>query len=195
MGVDCVSPSGHSAFSTPVELVQFVARMRALSGGKPAGFKLCVGQPGEFLAVCKAMLETGFYPDFIVVDGKEGGTGAAPLEFMDHLGMPMRDGLNFVHNALIGVGAARQGPDRRRRQDRHRLRHRARHGARRRLVQRGARLHVRARLHPVANPATPTAARPASPRKIRSASARSSSTDKTERVHNFHRATLRCSRN
>jgi glutamate synthase domain-containing protein 2 len=105
MGVDCISPSGHSAFSTPVEMMQFVAEMRRLSGGKPAGFKLCIGHPWEFLAICKAMLETKIYPDFIVVDGKEGGTGAAPLEFVDHLGMPMRDGLSFVHNALIGIGA------------------------------------------------------------------------------------------
>jgi glutamate synthase domain-containing protein 2 len=104
LGRDCVSPASHSAFSTPVELVRFVARMRELSGGKPAGFKLCIGRPQEFLAIVKAMLETGEHPDFIVVDGKEGGTGAAPLEFMDHLGMPMRDGLNFVHNALVGAG-------------------------------------------------------------------------------------------
>ena len=85
--------------------MQFVATMRRLSGGKPAGFKLCIGHPWEFLAVCKAMLETEIYPDFIVVDGKEGGTGAAPLEFTDHLGMPLREGLNFVHNALIGINA------------------------------------------------------------------------------------------
>ncbi len=105
IGVDCISPSAHSAFATPVEMMRFIAEMRRLSGGKPAGFKLCVGHPWEFLAVCKAMLETGIYPDFIVVDGKEGGTGAAPLEFVDHLGMPLREGLNFVHNALIGIGA------------------------------------------------------------------------------------------
>jgi glutamate synthase domain-containing protein 2 len=105
MGVDCISPSRHSAFSTPIEMMQFIAKMRELSGGKPAGFKLCVGHPWEFLAVCKAMVETGIYPDFIVVDGKEGGTGAAPLEFTDHLGMPLREGLNFVHNALIGINA------------------------------------------------------------------------------------------
>ena len=104
-GVDCISPSCHSAFSTPIEMMQFIATMRKLSGGKPAGFKLCIGHPWEFLAVCKAMLETEIYPDFIVVDGKEGGTGAAPLEFTDHLGMPMREGLNFVHNALIGINA------------------------------------------------------------------------------------------
>ena len=105
IGQDCVSPSRHSQFSTPVEMVEFVAEMRRLSGGKPAGFKLCVGHPWEFLAVCKAMLHTDIYPDFIVVDGKEGGTGAAPLEFIDHLGMPLREGLNFVHNALIGINA------------------------------------------------------------------------------------------
>jgi glutamate synthase domain-containing protein 2 len=105
MGKDCISPSAHSAFSTPIEMMQFIAEMRRLSGGKPAGFKLCVGHPWEFLAVCKAMVETKIYPDFIVVDGKEGGTGAAPLEFIDHLGMPLREGLNFVHNALIGIDA------------------------------------------------------------------------------------------
>ena len=77
--------------------------MRRLSGGKPAGFKLCVGHPWEFMAIVKAMLETGITPDFIVVDGTEGGTGAAPLEFMDHLGMPLRDGLTFVHAALVGA--------------------------------------------------------------------------------------------
>ena len=104
MGEDCVSPASHSAFSTPEGLLEFVAKMRELSGGKPAGFKLCIGHPWEFLAICKAMVATGITPDFIVVDGKEGGTGAAPLEFMDHVGMPLRDGLTFVHNALVGVG-------------------------------------------------------------------------------------------
>jgi glutamate synthase domain-containing protein 2 len=86
-------------------MMQFIAEMRRLSGGKPAGFKLCVGHPWEFLAICKAMIETQISPDFVVVDGKEGGTGAAPLEFTDHLGMPLKDGLSFVHNALIGIGA------------------------------------------------------------------------------------------
>ena len=105
VGVDCISPSRHSAFSTPVEMMQFIATMRRLSGGKPTGFKLCIGHPWEFLAICKAMLATAIYPDFIVVDGKEGGTGAAPLEFADHLGMPLREGLNFVHNALVGINA------------------------------------------------------------------------------------------
>jgi glutamate synthase domain-containing protein 2 len=104
-GVDCISPARHSAFSTPIEMMQFIATMRDLSGGKPTGFKLCVGHPWEFLAICKAMLETQIYPDFIVVDGTEGGTGAAPLEFTDHVGMPLREGLHFVHNALIGINA------------------------------------------------------------------------------------------
>ena len=104
MGQDCVSPARHSCFSTPVGLLQQIALMRDAAGGKPAGFKLCIGHPWEFLAICKAMLETGITPDFIVIDGKEGGTGAAPMEFMDHVGMPMRDGLTFVHNALVGTG-------------------------------------------------------------------------------------------
>ncbi len=104
-GKDCISPSRHSAFSTPVEMMRFIAEMRRLSDGKPAGFKLCIGHEWEFLALCKAMLETGLYPDFIVVDGKEGGTGAAPLEFIDHIGKPLREGLSFVHNALVGIGA------------------------------------------------------------------------------------------
>jgi glutamate synthase domain-containing protein 2 len=103
-GVDCISPSTHSAFSTPRELIDFVAKLRELSGGKPIGFKLCVGHPWEFLGIVKAMIDTNVTPDFIVVDGKEGGTGAAPLEFADHMGMPLREGLNFVHNALLGAG-------------------------------------------------------------------------------------------
>jgi glutamate synthase domain-containing protein 2 len=104
MGQDCNSPAHHSCFSTPAGLLEHIARMRDLSGGKPAGFKLCVGHTWEFMAICKAMLATGITPDFIVVDGKEGGTGAAPLEFMDHVGMPLRDGLSFVHNSLVGIG-------------------------------------------------------------------------------------------
>jgi glutamate synthase domain-containing protein 2 len=108
MGKDCISPGRHSAFSTPLEMMNFIAQLRKLSEGKPVGFKLCVGHPWEFLAICKAMVETGTYPDFIVVDGKEGGTGAAPIEFMDRLGMPMRDGLVFVNNAIIGIGARKR---------------------------------------------------------------------------------------
>jgi glutamate synthase domain-containing protein 2 len=103
-GKDCVSPACHPAFSTPLGLVGFIKQLRDLSGGKPVGFKLCIGHPAEFLGICKAMLETGIYPDFIVVDGSEGGTGAAPLEFLDHVGTPLRDGLVFVQNALVGLG-------------------------------------------------------------------------------------------
>ncbi|MBX3497866.1 MAG: FMN-binding glutamate synthase family protein [Alphaproteobacteria bacterium] len=102
-GEDCISPPFHSAFATPLEMMAFIAKLRALSDGRPVGFKLCIGHPWEFLGMCKAMLETGIYPDFIVVDGAEGGTGAAPLEFLDHIGMPLREGLLFVHNALVGL--------------------------------------------------------------------------------------------
>ena len=104
MGVDCVSPSRHSVFSTPVELLQFIAKMREMSGGKPAGFKLAIGHPWEWFGIAKAMHETGLLPDFIVVDGAEGGTGAAPAEFVDHVGVPMHEGLLLVHNTLVGLG-------------------------------------------------------------------------------------------
>ena len=104
MGEDCVSPARHSAFSTPVEMMGFITELRRLSGGKPVGFKLCIGHPWEFMGIVKAMLETGVTPDFIVVDGAEGGTGAAPTEFSDHIGAPMREGLLFVHNTLVGAG-------------------------------------------------------------------------------------------
>ncbi|WP_442683984.1 FMN-binding glutamate synthase family protein [Stenotrophomonas sp. JC08] len=103
MGVDCVSPSKHSAFSTPVELLQFVARLRELSGGKPVGFKLAIGHPWEWFGIAKAMQETGLLPDYIVVDGAEGGTGASPAEFMDHVGVPMNEALILVHNTLVGL--------------------------------------------------------------------------------------------
>ena len=103
MGQDCISPARHSAFATPTELLQFIARLRELSGGKPVGFKLCLGHPWEFMGIAKAMLATGILPDFIVIDGKEGGTGAAPLEFTDHIGVPLREGLLFVHNTLVGL--------------------------------------------------------------------------------------------
>jgi glutamate synthase domain-containing protein 2 len=104
MGVDCISPPSHSAFSTPREMMGFIRQLRELSGGKPVGFKLCLGHPWEFMGMVKAMLETGILPDFIVVDGAEGGTGAAPTEFADHIGAPMREGLLFVHNTLTGAG-------------------------------------------------------------------------------------------
>ena len=104
MGQDCISPPRHSAFSTPLEMMGFISELRRLSGGKPVGFKLCIGHPWEFMGMVKAMLETGVAPDFIVVDGAEGGTGAAPTEFSDHIGVPMREGLLFVHNTLVGAG-------------------------------------------------------------------------------------------
>ncbi len=103
VGVDCVSPAAHSAFATPMEMMHFIARLRELSGGKPTGFKLCIGHPWEWFSMVKAMLETGITPDFIVVDGAEGGTGAAPLEFTDHVGAPLQEGLRLVHNTLVGV--------------------------------------------------------------------------------------------
>lgn len=102
MGQDVLSPPTHSAFSTPIGLLEFVKQLRDLSGGKPVGFKLCVGRRREFLAICKAMVQTGITPDFITVDGGEGGTGAAPLEFSNHIGAPLSEGLIFVHNALVG---------------------------------------------------------------------------------------------
>lgn len=108
MGEDCISPARHRAFSTPVELMHFIADLRRLSKGKPIGFKLCIGQPWEFMGMVKAMRETGILPDYIVVDGAEGGTGASPVEFADHLGMPMRESLLFVHNTLVGAGLRRK---------------------------------------------------------------------------------------
>ena len=104
VGVDCISPAEHSAFSTPLEMMHFLAQLRTLSKGKPVGFKLCVGHPWEFMGMVKAMRETGIFPDFIVVDGAEGGTGAAPVEFSNRVGMPLREGLILVRNALVGSG-------------------------------------------------------------------------------------------
>ncbi|MGF6349693.1 FMN-binding glutamate synthase family protein [Variovorax sp. W2I14] len=103
VGVDCISPSSHSAFSTPTEMMHFIAKLRELSGGKPTGFKFCLGHPWEWFGIVKAMQATGITPDFIVVDGAEGGTGAAPVEFSDHVGAPLQEGLLLVHNTLIGV--------------------------------------------------------------------------------------------
>lgn len=104
VGETVFSPQGHTAFTTPRGLLEFVSQLRELSGGKPVGFKLCVGSPRDFLAICKAMVETGMTPDFVTVDGGEGGTGAAPLEFSNSLGMPARDAWSFVACALEGVG-------------------------------------------------------------------------------------------
>ncbi len=104
MGKDVISPPAHSAFSEPTGLLQFVQQLRELSNGKPVGFKLCIGYKGEFLSICKAMLQTGIVPDFITIDGGEGGTGAAPVELTNSVGTPLRDALVFVHNALTGIG-------------------------------------------------------------------------------------------
>ncbi|WP_281995128.1 FMN-binding glutamate synthase family protein [Ruegeria faecimaris] len=101
---DVISPPIHSAFDGPTGLMNFVQNLREMSGGKPIGFKLCIGRPSEFLAICKAMLETGILPDFITIDGAEGGTGAAPVEFTNRLGMPLNEALIFVNNCLRGVG-------------------------------------------------------------------------------------------
>ena len=103
VGMDCISPPSHSAFQTPIEFMQFISTLRERSFGKPVGFKLCVGHPWEFMSICKAMLDTNILPDFIVVDGGEGGTGAAPVEFSNHVGTPLRQGLTFVHNVLVGT--------------------------------------------------------------------------------------------
>jgi len=104
MGQDCVSPASHSAFSSPLEMMEFLGVLREKSEGKPVGFKLCIGHRREFMCMVKAMLKTGIVPDFIVIDGTEGGTGAAPLEFANHVGMPMIEGVTFVHNTLRGAG-------------------------------------------------------------------------------------------
>ncbi|BBU68535.1 FMN-binding glutamate synthase family protein [Fluviibacter phosphoraccumulans] len=104
MDQDCISPADHSAFKTPLELLQFIQKLRRLSNGKPVGFKLCIGRMTEWFALVKAMLASGIRPDFIVVDGSEGGTGAAPVEFADHIGMPLRDALRLVHASLVGAG-------------------------------------------------------------------------------------------
>jgi len=104
MGEDVISPSGHTEVSDPKGLLEFVKQLRELSGGKPVGFKLCVGRKSEFLSICKAMVDTGIKPDFITVDGGEGGTGAAPVELTNSVGTPLREGLSFVHAALVGFG-------------------------------------------------------------------------------------------
>ena len=105
---DCISPSKHSAFNTPIEMLQFIQTLRELSGGKPVGFKLCIGQPWQFMGIVKAMLHTQIVPDFIVVDGSEGGTGAAPIELINNMGTPLREGVLFVHNTLVGAGLRKQ---------------------------------------------------------------------------------------
>ncbi len=104
IGKDVISPPAHTAFSSPEGLLKFVAELRELSGGKPVGFKLCIGYKSEFLAICKAMLTTGITPDFITIDGSEGGTGAAPIELTNSVGTPLWDAVIFVNDALIGIG-------------------------------------------------------------------------------------------
>jgi glutamate synthase domain-containing protein 2 len=103
MGQDCLSPPTNPAFSTPIELMEFLAELRKATGGKPVGFKLCIGHRSEFLGICKAIVKTGILPDFITVDGSEGGTGAAPIEFSNFLGTPLNDALIFVNNSLKGI--------------------------------------------------------------------------------------------
>jgi len=103
-GIDCHSPAAHKAFDSPEGLLEFIARLRELAGGKPTGFKLCIGDPVEFMAIAKAMHTTGIRPDFIVIDGAEGGTGAAPLELSNRVGVPLREGLIFARNVLVGSG-------------------------------------------------------------------------------------------
>ncbi|QCB49529.1 FMN-binding glutamate synthase family protein [Rhodococcus sp. PAMC28707] len=107
-GEKCISPAAHREFSTPRGLIRFIGRMRRLADGKPVGFKLCVGSRVDVLAICKAILEEGIAPDFIIVDGAEGGTAAAPLEYEDHVGLPLTDGLMTLHNALVGCGLRQQ---------------------------------------------------------------------------------------
>ncbi|WP_440995302.1 FMN-binding glutamate synthase family protein [Arhodomonas sp. SL1] len=104
VGQDVISPASHSAFRTPRELMDFICELRELADGKPVGIKLAIGQPWEWFGIVKAMLASGEHPDFVVVDGGEGGTGAAPLEFINRLGMPLNDGLLLVHNTLVGAG-------------------------------------------------------------------------------------------
>jgi glutamate synthase domain-containing protein 2 len=146
-GEECISPAAHSAFSTPIGLLEFISTLRELSGGKPVGFKLCVGDALELLSVFKAMLESGLLPDFITVDGAEGGTGAAPLEFCDHLGTPLYDGLFFVQNALVGIGLRDKAENCRQRQENNQCGDCKCHGTRRGLVQFGSGFHVRDWLH------------------------------------------------
>lgn len=108
IGVDVLSPPAHSAFSTPLGLIKFIQTLRELSGGKPVGFKLCLGKRREFMAICKAMIQTGTFPDFITIDGAEGGTGAAPQEFSDSVGTPLNEALIYVHNCLVGLNIRKE---------------------------------------------------------------------------------------
>ncbi len=103
-GTDVLSPPYHTAFKDTDGLIKFIDHMRKISGGKPTGFKLCIGKKSDFINICQSMYKLGIYPDFITIDGGEGGTGAAPLEFQDSIGMPFMDGLAFAHDCLVGFG-------------------------------------------------------------------------------------------
>jgi glutamate synthase domain-containing protein 2 len=188
-GVDCISPAQHTAFTTPIELLQFVQRLRDLSGGKPTGFKLAIGHPWEWFGIAKAMHETQLWPDFIVVDGAEGGTGAAPAEFVDHVGVPMHEALMLVHNTLVGLEFARAHRDRRGGQGGERVRYRADDGEWARTgATRGAASCLRSG---ASNPcrAIPIVARRAWRRRTR-AWKTMDVPDKATRVHQFHENTL-----
>ena len=148
VGKTVFSPTYHTAFSTPLEMIAFVTQLRELSGGKPIGFKICIGEPREFMSIVKAMIETGVYADFIVVDGGEGGTGAAPQEFSNSMGFPLLEGLAFVHNTLVGAGIRDQIKVGASGKMVTGIGDRDRPGARRGLVQLRARVHVLGRLHP-----------------------------------------------
>lgn len=102
------SPPSHSAFRNPIQFMYFIKKLRDLSGGKPIGFKLCIGRKQEFMDFCEAMIITRITPDFITIDGGEGGTGAAPVEFSNSMGMPLREGLIFVHDTLVGFGLRKE---------------------------------------------------------------------------------------
>ena len=173
-GKDVFSPTYHKAFSTPLEMTAFIAQLRELSGGKPVGFKLCIGDPREFMAIVKAMIETDTYPDFIVVDGGEGGTGAAPLEFSDSLGVPARRGPDDRAEHPRRRRHPRPDEARRQRQDGHRLGDGPVDGARRRLLQLGPRRSCSRSAASSRSAATPTSARSASPPRTPSSSGRSS---------------------
>lgn len=108
MGKDVLSPPAHTAFDSPIGLCHFIQKLRELSGGKPIGFKLCIGKKSEFIGICKAIVESEIYPDFITVDGAEGGTGAAPMEYANNVGTPLKDALMFVHDCLVGFGIRKE---------------------------------------------------------------------------------------
>ena len=189
VGETVVSPPAHRRSTTPIGLLEFVTQLRELSGGKPVGFKLCVGRRHEFLAICKAMVETGITPDFITVDGGEGGTGAAPLEFSDHVGMPMRDAVHFVNNALRGVGLRDRIRVLASGEDRPPASTWSEPSPRRRRLQLGPRDDARARVHP--EPALPRQHLPDRRRHPGPGRARGLVVeDKAQRVAAYHEETI-----